>query len=174
MVDPQTAHDVLLTAHVVAGTTGLVLGPVAMALPKRPTRHPRVGLAYQAAVAILTLSALGLASLRASELWWLAVIALLTETAALVGWWARHRRFSGWLAWHVRLMCGSYVSLVTALLVVNWSSPLAWILPTIIGAPLIARASARASAGDRPRTSASARATGSPPEQTEAGQALSS
>jgi len=41
-------------------------------------------------------------------------------------------------------MAGSYVSLVTALLVVNWSSPLAWILPTVIGTPLIARSAARA------------------------------
>jgi len=41
-------------------------------------------------------------------------------------------------------MCGSYVSLVTALLVVSWDSPLAWILPTVIGSPLIARARARA------------------------------
>ena len=45
---------------------------------------------------------------------------------------------------HVGLMAGSYVSLVTALLVVNWSNPLAWILPTVIGTPLIARATARA------------------------------
>ena len=41
-------------------------------------------------------------------------------------------------------MCGSYISLVTALLVVNWGSPLAWILPTVVGSPLIAVTSRRA------------------------------
>jgi hypothetical protein len=44
---------------------------------------------------------------------------------------------------HVRLVCGSYVSLVTALLVVSWGSVLAWILPTLIGTVLIERAATR-------------------------------
>lgn len=144
MVDPQSAHDVLLALHIVAGTAGLALGPLAMMSPKRHGRHPRVGVAYQVVLAVLTLSALGLALLDMAQLWWLGLIAVLTEAAALSGWWARRRQFSGWLAWHVRLMCGSYVSLVTALLVVSWDSPLAWLLPTAIGSPLIAWATARA------------------------------
>lgn len=164
MVDPQSAHDVLLAVHVVAGTAGLVLGPVAMVLPKRPGLHPRVGIAYQVVLATLVLSAVGLAALDLADLWGLAMIAVLTEAAALSGWWAARRQFSGWLAWHVRLMCGSYVSLVTALLVVNWDSPLAWLLPTVIGSPLIAWASARATAGT----------AGSSPERIGAGLPVSS
>jgi hypothetical protein len=35
-------------------------------------------------------------------------------------------------------MCGSYISLVTALLVVNSpGSPIAWVAPTAVGTPLI-------------------------------------
>jgi len=35
-------------------------------------------------------------------------------------------------------MCGSYISLVTALLVVNFpGSPIAWVAPTAVGTPLI-------------------------------------
>ena len=42
-------------------------------------------------------------------------------------------------------MCGSYISFVTALLVVNLGlrSPVAWIAPTLVGAPFIARGNAR-------------------------------
>ena len=137
-------HSSLLVVHVAAGVAGLVLGPVAMAAAKRRGRHTRAGLAYQAAVAVVTLTAVGLAVLAWARLWPFVVIAAGTEAAALGGWWAGRRRFAGWLPWHVRLMCGSYVSLVTALLVVNWSSALAWVLPTVIGSPLIARAAGRA------------------------------
>jgi len=145
MIDASTAHDALLTVHVIAGTAGLALGPIAMLLPKRRGMHPRVGLVYQAVLAALTVSALGLAMLDFDQLWWLALIAVGTEVAALAGWRAARQRRTGWLPRHVGLMCGSYVSLVTALLVVSWDSPLAWILPTVIGSPLIARARARAS-----------------------------
>ncbi len=56
----------------------------------------------------------------------------------------RLRHPSGWLGWHIRLMCGSYLSFITAALVVNWADPLARVLPTVIGTPLIIRAVKRA------------------------------
>jgi hypothetical protein len=40
----------------------------------------------------------------------------------------------------VRLVLGTYVGLLTALLVVSWRSTLAWVLPTVLGAPLVERA----------------------------------
>ena len=137
-------HTVLLGAHVAAGTVGLLLGPLALAAAKRPGWHPRLGVAYQGAVGVLTLSALGLAALAPARLWGLGVVATATEIAALAGWAVQRRHAPGWLAAHVRLMCGSYVSFVTAALVVNWASPLAWVLPTAIGTPLIALAVRRA------------------------------
>ena len=137
-------HTPLLVVHVSAGLVGLVLGPVAMLAPKRPGRHTRVGVAYQAVVATLAVTAIGLAMLRLVDLWPFVFIAVATEAAALGGWWAKRRRFKGWLPVHVNLMCGSYVSFVTAFLVVNWNSWLAWVLPTIVATPLIARASRRA------------------------------
>lgn len=72
------------------------------------------------------------------------MIAVATESAALIGWIVKRRHPPGWLPVHVGFMCGSYVSFVTAFLVVNWESPLAWILPTLIGSPLIALAVRRA------------------------------
>lgn len=137
-------HSVLLVMHVAAGTIGLLLGPLALAAPKGPGWHRRLGLAYQGAVAGLTVTALGLVALSPGRLWWLGVIAAVTEVAALSGWQVRRRHAPGWLGRHVRLMCGSYLSFVTAALVVNWASPLAWVLPTLIGTPLINTAVRRA------------------------------
>lgn len=151
-------HTLLLTAHITAGTVGLALGPLVMAASKRAGWHIRLGLTYQVVVATMTLSALGLVALAPARLWGLGLIAAATEAAALAGWVVRRRRRPGWLPRHIRLMCGSYISFVTGALVVNWSNPLAWILPTMIGTPLIIvtvqRATARAplSRPSRPRT----------------------
>ncbi len=138
-------HTVLLSVHVAAGTAGLALGPMAMAAPKRFGWHPRLGLGYQAAVAAMTASAIGLVVLAPARLWWLGLIAAATETAALAGWRERRRHTPGWLGRHIRLMCGSYISFVTAALVVNGGGPIGWVLPTLVGAPLIEAAVRRAS-----------------------------
>lgn len=146
-------RDVLLAVHIAAGTAGLLIGPIAMAAPKRRGWHTRAGISYQVAVAVLTTTALGLTAYEPRRLWPLALIAVATEAAALVGWLAQRRRTAGWLPRHVGFMAGSYVSFVTAALVVNWPNPLSWILPTVIGTPLIARAAARASNNGRPSQS---------------------
>ena len=137
-------REILLGVHIAAGSVGLVIGPLAMLAPKRAGRHTRLGLAYQAATMVLCLSALGLVAYRPA-LWWLGVIAAATWAAALGGWWMARRRPRGWVQWHLNLMCSSYISFVTALLVVNLGlgSPVAWIAPTLVGAPLIARANVR-------------------------------
>jgi hypothetical protein len=51
--------------------------------------------------------------------------------------------------WQVGLMCGFYISFVTAFLVVNLGlgSPVAWVLPTLLGTPLIACTSVRVARG---------------------------
>jgi hypothetical protein len=134
----------LLVVHILAGSLGLLIGPAAMLAPKRAGWHPRLGIAYQAVTSVLCLSAFGLVAEEPS-LWWLGVIAAATWAAALAGWWTRRRRFNGWLLWHIGLMCGSYISFVTALLVVNlgFGSPVAWVAPTLIGSLLITRTSFR-------------------------------
>jgi hypothetical protein len=104
-----------------------------------------------ALVVALCAAAIGLAVLRPA-LWWLGLIAVATAAAALTGRELARRRPPGWLPWHLSLMCGSYISLVTALLVVNlgFASPLAWILPSVLGSPLIAIRAARAGMAVRP------------------------
>lgn len=138
------AHALLLGTHIAAGCTGLVVGAAALAVPKRRGWHVRCGRAYQVVVAVMTSSAVVLAVTAPRTLWGLLVIAVATETAALAGWVVARRRRPGWLPVHVSLVAGSYVSFVTAALVVNWSSPLAWVVPTLVGSPAIAWAARRA------------------------------
>lgn len=137
-------REILLAAHIAAGSLGLLVGPLAMLAPKRPGRHPKLGAAYQISTAVLCLSAFGLVAYRPG-LWWLGLIAAATWASALGGWWAARCRFHGWVPWHLNLMCSSYISFVTAFLVVNLglNSAVAWIAPTLVGAPLIARGNFR-------------------------------
>lgn len=135
----------LLIVHIASGSLALVAGPAAMLAPKRRGWHTRAGIGYQVLMALVCASAIGLAALRPA-LWWLGLIAVATWAVALAGWWMRRRQPRGWLPWHISFMCGSYTSLATAVLVVNAGigNPVAWLLPTVVATPLIARRAFRA------------------------------
>ena len=128
-------RSVLLVSHVAAGAAGLLIGPAAMAAALEDRRDTRSARAYRVAVAVLTASAAGLVALNPT-LWPFLLLAAGTEAAVLMA------RTAGPLDRHVRLVCGSYVSLVTALLVVSWGSIAAWVLPTVVGTVLVERAAA--------------------------------
>jgi hypothetical protein len=133
----------ILAVHIVAGSLGLLLGPMLLAVARRAVWHARVGLAYQISVAVVCVTAIGLVVLR-PEFWFLAPLAVLTEAAALVGWIIGRRRRLGWPSWYIRLIAGSYVALVTAIIAASVFSPVLWLLPTLVGAPAIEYAAARA------------------------------
>lgn len=133
----------LLGLHIAVGVAALVLGPLAL-LGARPIgRQTWFLLAYQAAVLAVAASALALAALAWSQLWWLTFFAAATAAAVLGGAWMARRHPRGWRGWYVRLMCGSYIALITALLVVSWPSVLSWVLPTVVGAPIVETAAFR-------------------------------
>jgi hypothetical protein len=124
----------LLTWHVTAGAAGLLLGPAAMRAALTGRRRTAAGRAYLMAVTVLTVTAAALVALEPGALWPFFLLALATEAAVIAA--RRAPRPDG----HVRLVCGSYVSLVTALLVVIWGSIFAWVLPGVIGSVLVERA----------------------------------
>jgi hypothetical protein len=159
----MSVRTLLLTVHISSGTLGLITGPWAMLMPKRRGWHPRIGRIYQVCVALICATAIGLAVIQPA-LWWFGVIAVATWAAALAGWQVSRRRRPGWLPWHISLMCGSYISLVTALFVVNLGvhAAFAWVLPTAVGSPLIARAAYRAATGRAGRGSSASPAGGAP------------
>jgi hypothetical protein len=129
-------RTILLVSHVSAGVVGLLTGPAAMAASLRGDRKTASAKAYRMAVIVLTATAAGLVAVKPA-LWPFLLLAAGTAAAVLVA------RSAQPLDRHVRLVCGSYVSLVTALLVVSWGSILAWVLPTVIGTALVERASRR-------------------------------
>src|SRR3954451_2460832 len=118
MVRTMDAHAVALGTHVACGSAGLVLGPVAMFSSKRKGRHTRAGEAYHWLFLVLFVSAVALAILNWEQVWWLAPIGAWSYALALLGYLAGKIRWKGWLRSHVAGQGGSYIAMVTALLVV--------------------------------------------------------
>jgi hypothetical protein len=140
------AFALLLVLHVPAGLTSVVTGAVAAASPKRPGRHPRFGTVYYWALAVVFVSATGMALLRWTEDRHLFVLGTLSFGIATVGYVARKVRWRGWTSFHITGMGLSYVVLLTAFYVDNgphlplWDRLPAvayWTLPAVVGVPLI-------------------------------------
>ncbi len=135
-------HDTLLAAHVVAGSLGLVLGPLAMWAERWPPHHSRAGAVYHLSVLAVSLTAVGLVALDWRTLWWLLPLATLSYTLALLGLVAPRWSWRGWQRAYAHGQGGSYIALVTALLVVSLegaASAAGWVIPTLVGLPLIER-----------------------------------
>ena len=150
----------VLAVHIAAGFVGLVLGPVAMTARKRQGAHTRAGEAYHWVMLVVCVTAALLAALDWSRLWWFLPIAAGSYVFALLGYVAAKRRWPGWLTAHVSGQGGSYIALLTAVLVVNWAtltgtpgraSPWPWIVPTLVGAPIITWVNVRLRRGRAPR-----------------------
>ena len=136
------AHDILLGLHVAAGAIGLILGPLALRGERRPPHVSRAGSAYGWAVVVVALSAVALAAFEWAALWWLSLLAALSCGLALLGVLAPRRRPRWWVRAYAHGQGGSYIALVTALLVVSLDGPAAvaaWFVPTLVGLPLIER-----------------------------------
>jgi hypothetical protein len=149
----MSAHGVALTVHVACGSAGLILGPIAMFSGKRRGTHTRTGEAYHWVFLVLFLSAVALAVLNWDEVWWLAFVGAGSYAFALLGYLSAKRRWRGWLIAHVSGQGGSYIAMVTALLVVNTggTSPLPWVVPTLIGTPIISWVNNQIARGKRPK-----------------------
>lgn len=146
----MTGTTALLLAHIALGAGALLLGLAAMIARKRRGLHTKAGEVYHWVVLGVCVSAGALAILDWSRIWWFLPIAAGSYAFALAGYVAAKRRWKGWLRTHLAGQGGSYIAMLTALLVVNWEnltgtrgvlSPWAWALPTVVGAPIIAWAS---------------------------------
>jgi hypothetical protein len=146
---PTLLFSVLLTCHVFAGMTSVASGAVAALSPKRRGRHPVVGRVYFWALAVVFVTSTGMSVLNWSEDAYLLVLGTLAFVCAILGLTARRQRWRGWTTAHIVGMGASYVVLLTAFYVDNgprlplWQelpTIAFWIGPTLIGAPIIARA----------------------------------
>jgi hypothetical protein len=136
------ASDGVLAAHILAGAAGLAFGAAALGAEHPPTYRSRAGAGYVWAVAAVAITAIALVAMDEWELWWLVPLAVLALSLALAGYVAPARRRSPWIRLYAHGQGGAYIALVTALLVVSLpgaAATAAWIVPTLIGLPLIER-----------------------------------
>jgi hypothetical protein len=130
-------HDVILIVHIAFGVVGVLVGPVVVWWAYGE-RVGRLATTFHVAVAGVCVSALGLAALDFGTLWWLVPIAAGTHALVLRAVLAVRRRGTGWAPRAVRGYGGSYIALWTAILVVSaGSSVITWLLPALIGTPVV-------------------------------------
>lgn len=136
----------IVAVHVAAGLVCAIAGIGAMLTPKRAGRHPTAGAVYYWSLVVVFLSMAALSILRWPENTHLLVIGVLSFAAGTIGRTARRQLWRGWLRVHIAGMAISYILLLTAFYVDNgphlpvWRSlpRLAhWILPSVVGLPLI-------------------------------------
>ena len=140
-------RDVVLALHIAAGALGLALGPAALWRSRGgPAVAGDIGTVYLVSVLAVSLTALGLIVFEWSALWWLTILAAFSSSLAILAFLAPRLRFRGWARACAHGEGGSYIALVTALLVVSVDGPAsvaAWTLPTVAGLPLIEMRAAR-------------------------------
>src|SRR5918994_4752664 len=138
-----------LVMHILSGRTAVISGALAATAKKRHGRHPRAGRIYLWALGGVFVTATIMAIIRWREDAHLFAIAVMAFSLGLYGYRARRRRRPGWPPHHAIGMGGSYIALLTGFYVDNgpflplWNrlpQLTYWLLPTIVGAPLIWRA----------------------------------
>jgi hypothetical protein len=141
-----------LAVHVLAGLTALVAGAIAALVRKDSPRHIRAGRWYYRAITVLFATATVLAAMRWRQDYYLFLIGAVAFTAATIGYQHRRRHRPG-DSGHIIGMGAAYVAMLTAFYVDNgphlplWDHLPAvafWLLPSAIGAPIVARAVIRA------------------------------
>ena len=139
----------LVAVHVAAGLVCVIAGAVAMLCRKQRGRHPQAGTVYYWSLAVVAATMAVLAISRWAEDYHLFILGALSFLAASIGRTARRRQWPGWARIHMTGMGASYILMITAFYVDNgpnlplWRElpPIAfWILPTLVGTPVLLNA----------------------------------
>jgi hypothetical protein len=126
-----------LVLHILSGLTAVSAGALAATARKQPGRHPRAGRVY--------LCALG-GIFATAAIRWHEDAHLFAFSLGLYGYRARRRHRPGWPPHHAIGMGGSYIAVLTGFYVDNGPFlPLwdrlphitYWVLPSLVGVPLI-------------------------------------
>jgi hypothetical protein len=153
--------NVLLGSHIAAGLTAVATGALAATAGKRPGRHPGAGRVYLWALGAIVTTAAAMAAIRWPADIRLFGIAIAAGLLGGYGYLARRRLRRGWMTRHAIGMGGSYIALLTGFYVDNgpllplWNrlpEPAFWLLPSLVGAPLIWLAVHRVSGAGRRHT----------------------
>ena len=148
-----------LAVHVIAGLTAVLTGAIAALTRKGSRRHIQAGRWYYRAISVVFGTAAILAAARWQQDYYLFIIGAVAFTAATIGYQHRRRHRPGDIG-HIAGMGTAYAALLTAFYVDNGPHlPLSdhlpvlafWLLPSAIGAPVIAGAILRAKHAGPPR-----------------------
>jgi uncharacterized membrane protein HdeD (DUF308 family) len=151
-IEIPSTDPVFLTVvgvHILLGLACVIFGAIAMLSGKRAGRHPRNGTIYFWCLAGVFLTATSLAAVRWTHDYHLFVLGALSFSAACLGRQASRQRWRHWVRLHITGMGASYILLLIAFYVDNGKSlplwkelpPMAyWLLPLVVGIPLIVRA----------------------------------
>ena len=139
----------IVALHVFAGLVCVIAGALAMLSRKQSGRHPLTGTVYYGALAIVFATMAVIAIARWADDYHLFVLGALSFLSATVGRTARQRLWRYWARIHMTCMGVSYILLITAFYVDNGRQlPLwrelpqtaFWVLPSLIGAPILLNA----------------------------------
>ena len=139
----------VVAIHIFAGLTAVVTGIVAMMSDKGAGRHPWFGLWYYRSIVVTSITMAVLSATRWAHDYRLFILGACALTAVLVGRQTAPSRSGERIRMHIAAMGLSYVLLLTAFYVDNgpylpvWRrlpQVTYWVLPILVGAPLIVRA----------------------------------
>ena len=140
---------IVLGVHILVGLACVVAGAIAMLSEKRRGRHSAFGATYFWCLLALFASATLLSLMRWSESYHLFILGALSFACAWTGRAALRRRRPHWVRLHIAGMGLSYVLMLVAFYVDNgrqlpiWKDLpnfMYWLIPAILGVPLIVRA----------------------------------
>jgi len=138
----------ILSRHILAALICVVTGIIAMLSKKQFGRHPKAGTIYFWSLLIVFITATIMAITRWTEDYYLFILGLITFTSALIGRRARRKLWTKWSIIHITGMGISYIFLLIAFYMDNgrflplWKNLnpiLYWLLPPLIGVPIIIR-----------------------------------
>ncbi|KOP63637.1 DUF2306 domain-containing protein (plasmid) [Priestia aryabhattai] len=137
---------IILFIHILVGVICLVTGFAAMIAPKKKGFHTNLGEIYHFSFIIVFLTTIAMAVMHWSSSSYLLYIGIFSYSLALLGYLAGKFKWKHWVAIHIGSILGSYIAILTAVLVVNvnripilnnYNPLIFWLLPTVIGSPII-------------------------------------
>jgi hypothetical protein len=138
----------ILSIHVLAALTSVVTGVMAMLSKKQFGLHPKSGTIYFWSLLIIFITATIMAIMRWEEDYYLFILGFIAFTSAFIGRRARRNHWKKWSIIHITGMGTSYIFLLIAFymdngkflpLWKNFNPIIYWLLPPLIGIPIIVR-----------------------------------
>ena len=138
----------ILSIHILAGLTCVIVGLEAMLAKKRIGVHSISGSIYYWAILVVFVTATIIAAVRWREDYHLFILGLISFTSAFVGRMSIKNKWQKWSIIHIIGMGLSYIFLLTAFYVDNgkflpvwksFNSVVYWLLPAAIGIPILIR-----------------------------------